>query len=385
MTHALNYALRKVLLEGETETEIETINQSGSLVDSQKLRFDFTFKKSLTQNQIAQVEKCVRDIINKRLDVYISEAPLEEAKKINGLKAMFDETYGNQVRVVSLGIPVNQLLENPVNPLWKNTSVELCGGTHIQNTKEAEDFVIIEESSISKGVRRIVAITHETAKKSIEAIRLLEKRIDEIGIYSDEKLNIEFKNIREEINDFFNSNSLPIVEKNILKERFDIIQGRAVEINTFIETNKKNKLKQYMDDEVIKATKENKNFLILEFNSEIEMKSVKNFMSSLTKNSSQIPFFGIGNLEEINVLDSNNNNNDLQYQSVLFSYVPDNIVNQNGLKADEWIKNVVGNFNGGKSGGKITQSQGKIVFKLKNEFNVKQIVDLASSYANKYF
>ncbi|HSU69402.1 MAG TPA: alanine--tRNA ligase-related protein, partial [Tepidisphaeraceae bacterium] len=167
-THLANWALREVLGEG--------VQQKGSLVDPDKLRFDFSHGKSLSEEELARVEELVNQNIAKKLPVYAEEAPQEKALKINGLRAVFGEKYPPMVRVVSIGAPVAELLANPDNPAWRQFSVEFCGGTHLRNTAEAGGFVITAEESVSKGIRRLVALTGDSATavaaqgKSVDAL-----------------------------------------------------------------------------------------------------------------------------------------------------------------------------------------------------------------------
>src|SRR5581483_4058302 len=104
-THLANWALREVLGND--------VQQKGSLVDPEKLRFDFSHGKSMSDEELAKVESLVADCIAKKLPVYAQEAPQEQALKINGLRAVFGEKYPPMVRVVSIGAPVADLLKNP--------------------------------------------------------------------------------------------------------------------------------------------------------------------------------------------------------------------------------------------------------------------------------
>ncbi len=97
--------------------------------------------------------------------------------KINGLRAVFGEKYPPMVRVVSIGIPVAQLLENPENPAWREYSIEFCGGTHLADSGQAGAFVVMLEESVSKGIRRIVALTGEAAHSASKAARELDTLI----------------------------------------------------------------------------------------------------------------------------------------------------------------------------------------------------------------
>ena len=155
-THLANWALR--------ETLGEHVEQKGSLVDADKLRFDFVQPKALDDQELEKVESLVRQAIGKKLKVYTETAPLEQARKIHSLRAVFGEKYPPMVRVVSVGVPVSELLGAPENPAWRQYSIEFCGGTHLTGTGDAEEFAIIAEESVSKGIRRLVAVTGPAAQ-----------------------------------------------------------------------------------------------------------------------------------------------------------------------------------------------------------------------------
>ena len=83
----------------------------------------------MTVPQIAQVETIADEFIGKNFPVYTKEVPLAEGKKIRGLRAVFGETYPDPIRVVSIKIPVDELMKDPENPAWEETAIEFCGGT----------------------------------------------------------------------------------------------------------------------------------------------------------------------------------------------------------------------------------------------------------------
>lgn len=141
-THLLQAGLRKVLGEH--------VRQTGSLVDAEHLRFDFTHMKKMEDREIARVEELVNENIKKAIAVKKEIKDIETAKK-DGATALFDEKYGDKVRVVTIG----------------DVSKELCGGTHADNTKDIGIFKITSESSIASGVRRIEALTGEAASRWI--------------------------------------------------------------------------------------------------------------------------------------------------------------------------------------------------------------------------
>ena len=154
-THILNFALREILGDG--------IDQKGSLVAAEKLRFDFSHKSGVSDADLEKIEDCSTNYIRQNCTVYSKEVPLATAREIEGVRAVFGETYPDPVRVVSVGVEVEELLKNVKDMQWKKVSVEFCGGTHVQKTGDIKDLVIIEESGIAKGIRRIIAVTGEDA------------------------------------------------------------------------------------------------------------------------------------------------------------------------------------------------------------------------------
>jgi len=122
-THILNYALREVLGN--------EVNQKGSLVAPEKLRFDFSHKVAVTDAELKKIEDESNRYIHQNMQVFAQDVPLAAAREIEGVRAVFGETYPDPVRVVSIGVEVEDLLKDARNPRWKNVSIEFCGGTHV--------------------------------------------------------------------------------------------------------------------------------------------------------------------------------------------------------------------------------------------------------------
>ncbi|MEM6853357.1 MAG: alanine--tRNA ligase, partial [Planctomycetota bacterium] len=169
-THVMNRALR--------DHVNDEANQKGSLVDDEKLRFDFSHHSALSPDEIAAVEKQVNDDIAKDLPVYARVVPQEDALKINGLRAVFGEKYPPNVRVVSIGVPVEDLVGDPANADWPSYSIEFCGGTHLAKTGDAEGFCLVSQESVSKGVRRVTALTGPAAHKAVATGEQLAGRVE---------------------------------------------------------------------------------------------------------------------------------------------------------------------------------------------------------------
>ena len=137
-THLLQSALRDVL-GGH-------VQQQGSMVDADRLRFDFTHFKAMTEDELEKSEGLVGEYIRQALPVNVEEMAIAQAKKTGAL-AFFGEKYGQKVRVIKAG----------------DKSIELCGGTHVKNTSEIKLFRIMRESSVASGVRRVEAATADYA------------------------------------------------------------------------------------------------------------------------------------------------------------------------------------------------------------------------------
>ena len=144
-THLLQAALREVLGDH--------VHQAGSLVEPDRLRFDLTHFSAVTPDELQRINEIVSDWILDGMDVTVSEMTMEQAKAA-GATALFSEKYGDVVRVVNMG----------------GKSVELCGGTHVDNTAKIGPFRITGESSVASGVRRIEAITGKAYLHEMEAV-----------------------------------------------------------------------------------------------------------------------------------------------------------------------------------------------------------------------
>jgi alanyl-tRNA synthetase len=183
MTHVLNHALREVLVTrpaaaGKTPSGVN-VDQKGSLVDEFKSRFDFSWNAQLTPQQLADVESLCREQIEKAIPVEAYVAPLADAEKIGALRAVFGEKYPDPVRIVAVAnSPVSEILANPEDTMWNQYSVEFCGGTHLKNTKDAEAFCLLGEEGIAKGIRRIVFVTCDDAKKAIATADEFEAKLE---------------------------------------------------------------------------------------------------------------------------------------------------------------------------------------------------------------
>ncbi|EAU36799.1 hypothetical protein ATEG_03525 [Aspergillus terreus NIH2624] len=160
-THILNFALREVLGKD--------VKQKGSLVAPEKLRFDFSFKASLTEKDIERVQQISYKYIQDDQQVFVSDVALEKARQIEGVQAVSGETYPDPTRVVSIGVSVDTLVDNVSNKDWWNYSIEFCGGTHVQAELATTAVSILDRRALS---RRLEEITKEMLKEQKASLKV---------------------------------------------------------------------------------------------------------------------------------------------------------------------------------------------------------------------
>lgn len=232
-THLLHAALKKVLGS--------RVTQAGSSVEANRLRFDFSHSKAMSSEEIRQVEDMVNLVISSKEDVKTEIMDLEDAKN-SGATALFGEKYDQKVRVLSMG----------------NFSKELCGGTHVKNVSEIGMFLILKESGVSSGVRRIEAVC---SKSAFEFIKNLRKDYSEVcealktssPIISIEKLKDEIKSLKSQISAMSNSSALVIDDINgvkvvvsdfegDIKEKIDEVKNRYEKVVILLGNKKDDKI-----------------------------------------------------------------------------------------------------------------------------------------------
>ena len=174
-THLLQYALRQILGDH--------VKQSGSLVDKDRLRFDFTHFQAMDESEVARVEDIVNEKIMEGIDVCTQKKSREEAMR-EGATALFEEKYGDEVRVVSIN----------------DFSAELCGGTHVRNTGEIGSFYIVSEGSLASGVRRIEAVTGKSALDYKRKMDATIRGIARVANTEPERVRERIENLVAELN-----------------------------------------------------------------------------------------------------------------------------------------------------------------------------------------
>ena len=203
-THLLHAALKNIVGEH--------VNQAGSSVNSERLRFDFSHFEPLTTEQIEKIEQQVNEAILKAITVDISEKTQNEAKEM-GAMALFGEKYGDIVRVVNI----------------KDCSVELCGGTHVNNVAEIGLFKIVSEAGVASGVRRIEAITGKLAYDKVNSVEktlnkaasLLKSRNNEV-VEKIEALLTQVKTLEQQ---------LALAKSKMAQETASELLATAIDVN----------------------------------------------------------------------------------------------------------------------------------------------------------
>lgn len=217
-THQLNWCLRQAL-EREKPESFTEVNQKGSLVNEEMLRFDFSYNAKLSNTEIARVEELLNEAVLKNLPVFSREVPLESAKSIYGLRPMFGEKYPDPVNIVSIGKPIDEILDNLKNEELANYSIEFCGGTHIKQLGEVERAVIVSEDALMKGVRRVTILTRDAAKQAIAQGDALIKEYNDL--LAETTISESTVKALSVLNKKVGDSNIPLTMKNKLRDDID--------------------------------------------------------------------------------------------------------------------------------------------------------------------
>eukprot|EP00521_Asterionellopsis_glacialis_P013316 CAMPEP_0195305328 /NCGR_PEP_ID=MMETSP0707-20130614/36087_1 /TAXON_ID=33640 /ORGANISM="Asterionellopsis glacialis, Strain CCMP134" /LENGTH=1008 /DNA_ID=CAMNT_0040369413 /DNA_START=123 /DNA_END=3149 /DNA_ORIENTATION=- len=321
MTHVLNAALRSVLGDG--------VEQRGSLCNDEKLRFDFSHKKAMSAKQLRATEElCQKSIANKE-EVTSEVLPLAEAQEIDGVQCVFGEVYPDPVRVVKVG---------------SDTSVEFCGGTHVTNTDEAQAFVIVEETAVAKGIRRISAVTRDIAVKAIAEGSKFEAMVAEAEQLSADTPDLDKQagGMRKELDGGFVSAAL----KSELRARIEAIQKKAIEAKKAALAGRVDRCLNDVKATLETAVAENKRAIVLNVDIGADSKASQKVMNAAKKVAPNVALMGLSEEEQGS-----------GGKLMAFALVPDSLVDE-GFKADEWVRSTL-EACGGRGGGKPGSAQGQ--------------------------
>eukprot|EP00814_Leptocylindrus_danicus_P020097 CAMPEP_0116044182 /NCGR_PEP_ID=MMETSP0321-20121206/26853_1 /TAXON_ID=163516 /ORGANISM="Leptocylindrus danicus var. danicus, Strain B650" /LENGTH=340 /DNA_ID=CAMNT_0003525241 /DNA_START=190 /DNA_END=1209 /DNA_ORIENTATION=- len=340
MTHVLNAALRKTLAESNSNVE-----QRGSLCNDEKLRFDFSHKKALSLKELQQVEAYVNDVINDNLEVTNQILPLEEAQALPGVVAVFGEVYPDPVRVVSVSDEV---------------SIEFCGGTHLSNTKEAGAFVLVEETAVAKGIRRITGVTGEIALEAQQ--RGLEMK----QMFGNANKNVNLAELRKELDAAFISTPLKIE----LRSQLEVLQKKAAEKN---KAALNQRIQSVIADltaslkEKEKQKQKEQEIIVQTVDIGADGKASNKVLDALRKVAPNTAFLGISE-EEVGS----------GGKVLCFAVVPQVMIDDNGMNASDWINETL-KVIGGRGGGRPANAQGQAPQCTSED--VALLVQAANAYA----
>ena len=347
-THLLNLALRKVLGP--------EVDQKGSLVSDDRLRFDFSRTGSVSPEELGRVQSIVSELIERDLAVYADLADLKTARTINGLRAVFGETYPDPVRVVSIGAPVDELLANPSDARWAELSIEFCGGTHLERTGQAQAFALVTEEPVAKGVRRVVALTGVPAVAAHQAGEALAKRFTQAESMEASRLGPVIQELVGELEQL----TIPAPERARLRARLKALQEKVKQAKNDAAKNRAAAAQQM--GQRIAETGAMEPVIVSEIELEGDRGAMQAAMGVITQARPTCAVMLLSTDEEAGSV------------SVLAA-CPKSCV-EKGLRAGDWVREVTGVM-GGKGGGRPDAAQGA----GRDAGKIREAMDVARRYA----
>jgi alanyl-tRNA synthetase len=336
-THVLNLALRHVVGDH--------CEQKGSLVLQNRFRFDYKHNAPLTSSELSAIQKKVNDVIEQDLAVHVAVVPLEEAKRIFGVRCLFDEQYPNPVRVVSVGVDVERLLRDPDNKEWYDTAVEFCGGTHLNSTSEIANFVIIGEEALAAGVRRITALTGAEAVEAVNNKEEFQLRLSAAKNLQRDDLSFALKTLREDLD----RANLPADARIEFRAQLDALAKVVAKDVKAKQSEASDAAVEYADRAIVELKASGSHF-VCDVVPSLHGKNVvmTNAIKRITQDHPDVSVL------LISVDDTNNDPK--KHKVTIVAHVPEAVVAK-GFQADEWAKVAAAEV-GGKGGGRATTAQG---------------------------
>ncbi|KAJ4794750.1 Alanine--tRNA ligase [Rhynchospora pubera] len=348
-THMLNFALREVLGDH--------IDQKGSIVLPEKLRFDFSHGKPVSPEDLKKIESIVNKQIEDKLDVYAQEVTLASAKRITGIRAVFGEIYPDPVRVVSIGQKVDNLLSDSENKEWLSISTELCGGTHISNTREAKAFALLQEEGIAKGVRRITAVTTECAYKAMELASSFYSEYEDVVKSDGSTQEKKVASLKSRID----AAAIPAATKADLRGKISKLEEQLRKAKKKQGEENIQKAIKVATDIAEAAVAEGKPFCVTRLDVGLDTTAAREAVVKVMDKLS-LPIMVFSSDEALN-------------KAVIYAAVPPE---KDGIKVLEWLTAALAPLNGKGGGGKngIAQGQGS------NASRVEEAMDIATKFAS---
>ncbi|MEW5320492.1 MAG: hypothetical protein WDW38_011561 [Sanguina aurantia] len=336
-THVLNYALRTVLGDH--------VDQRGSIVQPDKLRFDFSNNGALDVTQLLAVEAIVHKALAAALPVHSKEVPLAQAKTILGLRAVFGEVYPDPVRVVVVGKSVDELLAHPTLESNRELSIEFCGGTHLSNTAQACAFALISEEGVAKGTRldpfgnndktSTDQLSDGKQLSNVSRLSLFRRAMLETG----DRCNLgptPFLAVDDAV--------IPLTSKAALRDTLAALGRRLADAAKAAAAANKALATATAAEAAVKALAAGSRFLVMRLDVGLDAKAVGEAAAAiLAKSGDTMPALLVSvDAEKSKVL--------------AYAAVPDALLSK--IKANEWVNSAL-TVLGGKGGGKPSSAQGQ--------------------------
>ncbi|GAB2296432.1 hypothetical protein Dimus_030551 [Dionaea muscipula] len=351
-THMLNFALREVLGNH--------VDQKGSVVLPEKLRFDFSHGKPVQPDELKRIEDIVNDQIKAELAVFAEDVTLADAKRIKGLRAVFGEVYPDPVRVVAIGKNVEDLLKDPDNEEWLSYSAELCGGTHISNTKEAKAFALISEEAIAKGIRRMTAVTSDGAFEAIEMACSLKQEVIDASNLEAIMLEKKVASLRSRVD----AAPIPAVMKNDIRQMISPLQEEVRKAQKKIAEQNVQKAIKCTIEKAEAALSDGKSFCISHVGVGSDVVALREAATKVIQQKGiSVMVFSV---------------DEAANKAFVYAGVPDKEGKWKGLEVLEWLTVALGPLKGrcGKGKAGLAQGQGTDASK------VEEAIGLATEFAS---
>ncbi|KAL2933762.1 Alanine--tRNA ligase [Bienertia sinuspersici] len=351
-THMLNFALREVLGSH--------VDQKGSIVLPEKLRYDFSHGKPVQSEELRKIESIVNEQIKAELEVYGKEANLADAMRVNGLRAVFGEIYPDPVRIVSIGKKVEDLLADPDKEEWLQYSAELCGGTHISNTREAQAFALLSEEGIAKGIRRVTAVTTNDALEAISRACSLEQEVIDASNIEPSLLEKKVASLRSSVD----AAAIPAAKKNDIRQKISLLQDQVRKAQKKLAEENLQKAVKTASEKAEAAVSEGKTFCIARVDVGLDAAAVREAVQKVIQQKRiSVMIFSV---------------DETANKAIVYAGVPDKGNTWNGLEVSEWLAVGLGPLKGrcGKGKGGLAQGQGT------DACNVEEAIKLAADFAS---
>ncbi|XP_043696379.1 alanine--tRNA ligase-like isoform X1 [Telopea speciosissima] len=351
-THMLNYALREVLGDH--------VEQKGSIVLPEKLRFDFSHGRPVHPDDLRKIESIVNKQIMDELTVFAKEATLAAAKRIVGLRAVFGEVYPDPVRVVAIGRKVEDLLADADNKDWLSISTELCGGTHVSNTREAKAFALLSVEGVGKGIRRITAVTTDYAFKAVELACSLDQELNEVSKTELGLLEKKVASLKSRVQ----SAAIPAVMKADLDAKISQLEDQVIEAQRKITQENIQKATKAACEMAEIAAVKGKAFCISCVDVGLDAGAIREaVLKTVDQKGIPVMLFSI---------------DEASNKAVECAKVPGKLNKSGGFEVSEWLTMAMGPLNGKGGSGKSGCAQGQGT----EASHVEEAMDVATTFAS---